>query len=98
MSKRLVGKPSKEQKKYEIQLERLQKKINTLVPEIYSAIVLGLWEKLEGCTDEEKQDFIEDVCIKSQYYWTASCESGKDVVEMCSMLTNIDMRGETPFN
>lgn len=68
----------------------IHKEINKILPNIYAAMAIALWNTL-GMPDEEKQEAIEDIFSESQDIWCDCIDNDKNMLEMCEELTGIDV-------
>ena len=80
-------------RKMERACDYLHKRIKTILPYIYSAIVLAMWEILDETDDEKTQD-IQMLLNKSSEIWNECVENGIDVIEKCQEDTGFDIRQE----
>lgn len=68
----------------------IHKEINKILPNIYAAMAMALWNLLK-MPDDEKQEEIEDIFAESQAIWFDCADNDKDMLEMCEELTGIDV-------
>ncbi len=94
MSKRWADAPSKDEKKLTAQLERLERKTKSIVPDLYSGIALALWDKLDslGVAVEDRTVMIDSIFADSQWYWAQCVEKNKDISSVCKQITGFDIR------
>ena len=62
-----------------------------ILPYIYSAIALALWNILDE-PEEEKYNDIATLIEESQIIWNQCVEEGKDIVDRCEEITGFDIR------
>lgn len=63
--------------------------VRNIVPKVYAALAIALYENLEG-SHEEKQDMIDGLFARSQELWN---EYGghQDIVKICEDLTGLEI-------
>lgn len=72
-------------------MENVKAAADDIMPQIYSGIIIALWDLLEGDDDSKSED-INEVIVKSQEIWTESVMENKDIVQMCIDKTGFDIR------
>ena len=78
-------------RKMELACDYLHKKIKLVLPYIYSAIALALWNILDE-SEEEKTEDIATLIQESQVIWQRCVDDGKDIVKWCEEVTGFDIR------
>lgn len=68
----------------------IQKEINKILPNIYAAMAMALWNTME-IPESERQEIIENIFSESQAIWFDCADNDKDMLEMCEELTGIDV-------
>lgn len=61
-------------------------------PQIYSALAIALWKKLDMPNDE-KADAINDIFAESQRIWAECIEKNHDIEKLCEDFTGICIKG-----
>lgn len=69
----------------------LHQRIKLVLPYIYSAIALALWNILDE-PEEEKYNNIAMLIEESQIIWNKCVEDGKNIVDWCEEITGFDIR------
>ena len=69
----------------------LHQRIKLVLPYIYSAIALALWNVLDE-SDEEKERDIATLINESQIIWNKCVEENKNIVDWCEEVTGFDIR------
>lgn len=70
----------------------LHLRIKQVLPYIYSAMALALWNVLDETEDEKVED-IATLISESQEIWTECVNSGRNIVEWCEEVTGFDIKG-----
>lgn len=78
-------------RKMEYACEYIHNKIKYILPYIYSAVALELWNVLDE-TEEEKTQDIATLILESQEIWQKCVDDGKDIVKWCEEVTGFDIR------
>ena len=68
-----------------------QKQVDKQLTQIYAALAIALFEMLPDVSDEDKQERIQEVFVRSQDIWHEAVETGMDVRQMCIERTGIDV-------
>lgn len=61
-----------------------------ILPKLYSAFALALWEGL-AMPEDEKVEAIKDVIATTQEIWQAHADDEIDILERCRELTGIEI-------
>ena len=69
----------------------LHNRIKLVLPYIYSAIALALWNVLDE-SEEEKERDIATLINESQIIWDRCVEENKNIVDWCEEVTGFDIR------
>lgn len=78
-------------KKQDAACKYLHGRIKLVLPYIYSAIALALWNVLDESNEEKERD-ITTLINESQIIWNQCVEEGKNIVDWCEEVTGIDVR------
>lgn len=68
-----------------------QQQVDKQLTQIYAALAIALFEMLPDVSDEDKQERIQEVFVRSQDIWHEAIETGTDVRQMCIERTGIDV-------
>lgn len=69
----------------------LNMRIKQILPYVYSAIALALWNVLDE-SEEEKRDDIATLIVESQNIWAECANSNKNIVEWCEEVTGFNIK------
>ena len=89
-----MGKKTKtipKNRKMETECDYLHSRIKLVLPYIYSAIALALWNVLDE-TEEEKVKDIATLIQESQEIWEKCANEGISVVKLCEEITGFDIQ------
>lgn len=68
-----------------------QQQVDKQLTQIYAALAIALFEMLPEASDDDRQECIKEVFIRSQDIWHEAVETGSDVRQMCIERTGIDV-------
>lgn len=69
----------------------LHMRIKQILPYIYSAIALALWNVLDE-SEEEKSNDIITLIVELQNIWTECINNNKNILEWCEEVTGINIK------
>ncbi len=77
-------------KKMEVACDYLHKRIKLILPYIYSAITLALWNVLDE-KDEEKTEDIITLINESQRIWNDCVDNNVNIIKWCEEVTGFNI-------
>lgn len=78
-------------RKLNVACEYLHTRIKQVLPYVYSAVALAMWDVLDE-TDDEKYEDIATLIQKSYEIWIQCEEEGRDILKWCEEVTGHDIK------